>query len=414
MKKEPGILRQNHPVVNVLLLGYVFLIMVRAMSIPFLAVYLAKNTDLNAGVIGAVVGVIHLAGTFGGFIGGTLSDFIGRKKVLIGTLYLSALIFSLYYFSGGNVLLIFVLNVVVGLFISFFDPVSKALMADLTPEDRRMRVFSLRYTAGNIGWAVGPLLGGYLVFMQGMSSFLATSVVYLIYAIVLQALLKKYNLREISVQDKPERIKVKDTLKATVTDKALLCLIVGGVLSMLVHGEIYVTLSQYLALQFADGVRMFAILASVNSIIVILFQFQLTKFAERWTPLTAIVIGAVLFALGEVGFAFSQGWSLFILSMILFTLGEIFILPAEYMLLDKITPAEMRGTYYGAQSFVNFGSFAGPWLGGLALSAYGGPAMFLGSGVVALSAIFFFSKGQSISQARRNKDVAAMISEAAN
>jgi hypothetical protein len=44
-----------------------------------------------------------------------------------------------------------------------------------------------------------------------------------------------------------------------------------------------------------------------------------------------------------------------IAAMIVFTLGEILIIPAEYAQIDQIAPPRMRGTYYGAQSVSELG-----------------------------------------------------------
>jgi predicted MFS family arabinose efflux permease len=82
--------------------------------------------------------------------------------------------------------------------------------------------------------------------------------------------------------------------------------------------------------------------------------------------------------------------------MIVFTLGEILIVPAEYAQIDQISPANMRGTYYGAQSVSELGSFLGPWAGGMILSAYGGPAMFLVMAGCALVSLVFYWMGRVI------------------
>jgi MFS family permease len=132
---------------------------------------------------------------------------------------------------------------------------------------------------------------------------------------------------------------------------------------------------------------------SINGFTVLLIQVKLTRLSEKYSVLSRIVAGAVLFALGEVGFALSTAWAGFILSMIVFTLGEILIIPAEYAQIDQITPHGMRGTYYGAQSLSELGNFLGPWAGGLVLSSMGGKTMFLTLSVVSLVSLIFYWKG---------------------
>jgi MFS family permease len=53
--------------------------------------------------------------------------------------------------------------------------------------------------------------------------------------------------------------------------------------------------------------------------------------------------------------------------MLVFTLGEIIVIPAEYMFIDLIAPQHLRGVYYGAQNLCNLGAALGPMLVGFAL-----------------------------------------------
>jgi MFS family permease len=133
---------------------------------------------------------------------------------------------------------------------------------------------------------------------------------------------------------------------------------------------------------------------------VLLAQVPLTRWAEKLSLFRRIALGGLLLAAGEVGFAFSAGWIGFILAMVIFTLGEILVIPAEYAQIDQITPAGMRGTYYGAQSFSELGNFIGPWLGGILLSFYGGKTMFLAMALISLASLLFYRKGRQLYEAR--------------
>lgn len=84
------------------------------------------------------------------------------------------------------------------------------------------------------------------------------------------------------------------------------------------------------------------------------------------------------------------------------------IVPSEYIIVDRITPEGMRGTYYGAHTFNGFGNFIGPWFGGILLAEYGGIAMFNTFGLIALLSIFFFWRGQKMYEVRRGNSVTSM------
>jgi predicted MFS family arabinose efflux permease len=77
--------------------------------------------------------------------------------------------------------------------------------------------------------------------------------------------------------------------------------------------------------------------------------------------------------------------------MIIFTFGDLLIIPAKYAQLDEITPAGMRGMYYGAQGFTEIGNFIGPWFGGIVLDSFGGQIMFLSMALCALVSIAFYA-----------------------
>jgi MFS family permease len=101
----------------------------------------------------------------------------------------------------------------------------------------------------------------------------------------------------------------------------------------------------------------------------------------------------MLFAVGEIGFLGSSGFAGLAISMVIFTIGEILVVPSEYMLVDGIANDRNRGSYFGAHSFSTIGNFIGPTLGGFMLGAFGGPAMFLLFAGFAMASALLFAIG---------------------
>jgi MFS family permease len=120
------------------------------------------------------------------------------------------------------------------------------------------------------------------------------------------------------------------------------------------------------------------------------------KFVLRRDPVTAIVIGALLMFAGMTGFAAAGSLWQFVAAMVVFSVGETFIVPSEFAVIDRIAPPERRGAYFGAQSFTQLGGFVGPLLGGVLLSSWNGAVMFLGVGSLALlSAVVYLTAGRA-------------------
>ncbi|MCY7798453.1 MFS transporter, partial [Bacillus haynesii] len=147
-----------HPLIRFLLIGTLVTKAAKSMTTPFLALYLHMKTGADFGTIGLVIGLGYFASTVGGVVGGALSDRIGRKKVMLSSIFIWSFVFILFGLVH-DFMWFLLLNILSGLCHSCFEPVSKALMAELSEREMRFRIFSLRYLAINIGAAVGPLLG---------------------------------------------------------------------------------------------------------------------------------------------------------------------------------------------------------------------------------------------------------------
>ncbi|MGG1662496.1 MFS transporter [Brevibacillus sp. NRS-1366] len=385
--------KEYHPVVKIMIIGAFLTHLVDGMIVPYFAIYLGKYTNLSIAEIGFIIGASSITAMFGGFLGGTLSDLIGRK-VMISSLFLSAFILLGFAFQSFGILLI-ILTVVKGFTLSLFDPCSKALIGDLTESDKRMKVFSVTYFCRNLGFAIGPIIGIILgLQVTSAAPFYIAFGIFLSYSLILNILLKKYNIQRISGQQ--ENSSIRSSIKAVSKDKVLLLFLIGGLLFTTVYGQFSVTLSQYFYQDFKSGIEFLGILWSAHSLTIIVLSIPFSKFMEKRTPLQSVVIGTLLSSAGIIGFAFSLNLFTFILSMVVFTMGEIFLIPAQYAIIDEITPNHIRGTYYGAVSLTSLGSFFGPWLSGFLLSEFNSYIMFLFLTVISLSSVVFYYWGNRL------------------
>ncbi|PLR98432.1 MDR family MFS transporter [Bacillus sp. T33-2] len=407
MVRLKSYLKAYHPMVHMMMFGTVLISLTNSMSVVFLPIYLIKNTQIDPVTVGLIVGAGALTATVGGFLGGTLSDFLGRIRLLLVSLIILGFVFLGLLHASSPVFLI-VLNIFRGLFSSFFSTISKALMADLTAREKRFRLFSNRYMAGNIGFSIGPIIGTLFGVAGNEAAFLFTAMTYFGYFLMMALLIKHYQVREVD-ETSDEEVNISQAWSVFRKDKVLLLFIIGSVLLTTVHGEMSVTLSQYLEKNITEGIKLFGYLMSINGITVIATQVLITRWAERFGLLQRIALGSLLFAAGEIGFAFSDGWTGFIIAMIVFTFGEILIVPSEYAQIDEITPSGMRGMYYGAQGFSELGNFIGPWFGGILLVSYGGETMFLVMALFSLAAVVFYAWGRKLYQ-RKNQLVNGKIS----
>ena len=357
------------------------------MTLSFLAIKLQQTFGLGPALIGLLLGAGPLAGAVVAPFVGSLSDRAGRRSVL--TLTLGSMAFALAGMGLADTVLAFCLaQVVSAVALAVYEPVSRALMSDVCPEPNRLTFFSWRYTATNAGWAVGPLMG----VAAGAAStalFLGAGALYAAFALVL--FLATVPRSQGRIVDLPApSMSVFGSLKAAIRDPRLAFFVAGGTLLIAVHGQWSATLAPYLSANIEGGIEIYAYLLSINGFVVLLGNPFAKRLIERVGARSALVVGCALFLIGELAFLSSSGLVTFALAMTIFTLGEILVVPSEYMLVDDISDDRNRGSYFGAHSFSTVGNFIGPTLGGMMLGAFGGPAMFLlFAGFAAASAALF-------------------------
>ncbi|MCC3765073.1 MFS transporter [Glycomyces sp. TRM65418] len=371
-----------------------------SITMPFLAVFLRRELGLDPAAIGLLIGSSVLFSITAGFLGGTLSDVFGRAPVLLAGL-LGVVASFIGFFVAEHVLVVFACVAAMALSTSSFAPVGKALLSDLLPEGDRVRWFSYQYLATNVGYAVGPLLGVALGLAGGRAGFLAAAIVYGVYLAVLAVAIRTTRVApaEASAEGEPQRgmDRFLGSFRAVAGDMRLLCFLAAGLLLEAVHLRVSVLLAQDLDIGFADGTRILAAVMTTNAITVVVFQLSASKLVLKRDPVTAIVIGALLMFAGMAGFAVAGSLWQFVAAMVVFSIGETFIVPSEFAVIDRIAPPDRRGAYFGAQTFTQLGGFVGPFLGGVLLSTWNGAAMFLGVGSLALlSSVAYLTAGRRI------------------
>ncbi|MBI0577109.1 MFS transporter [Neobacillus cucumis] len=393
MHKIKNYLGQFHTIVWVLLIGTVLARGSAFMTLPFLSIYLSRNMDLPPVIIGLTVGMSPLMATVGGFIGGHLSDRYGRKKVMLLSLFILAIVY--YGFTIANSQGWFILlNALNGLCNSFFEPTSQALMADMTDKKNRMKAYSLRYTAINIGASVGPLVGAYLAVTSAKMSFAVTGTTYLLYAIVLFLFMQRLVIHQ--PEESKKSVSFIDALRIIRKDQALMFLILGSILVNIGYVQLDSNLPQYLEAKMQNGVVIFSVLLTINAVMVVVLQMPISHLAEKFKPMQAMLAGSIFMAAGLFSFSFVSGWVTAVISIILLTLGEILIFPSSSILIDHLAPEHLRGTYFGAGQFRKIGNFLGPVVGGYLLSHVHGQVMFWMIAVITLGSLFFFTAGNKV------------------
>lgn len=366
----PKALKTIHPLAWTIIFGTMFGRLVTSMSIPFLAIYLTSTLGVSATFTGFIVAASSLAGVSISFYGGYISDRIGRKKVMLVSVFCWAAVF--FGFAAANeIWMFFVVNVLNGLCRSVFEPASRALLSDVTPPEHKLLAFNLRYAAINIGVVFGPIVGLKLGSAESLFPFVVAGVVYVIYGLVL---VMQFTVHRgaMSVRSDAQPPKIREALAVTSRDRIFLPVLIGTTFCVLGYGHFSSTLAQYLSIapDIRNGKELFSYMLAMNAAVVLIVQYPIVKTVSRFRPVVPLILGNALVALSLLMFGMGHGLILLLAGVFVFTVGEVLMFTMMDMLIDRIAKPEWKGTYFGTIGFNNIGSVAAPIVGGLLLDRF--------------------------------------------
>ncbi|QKJ35686.1 MAG: MFS transporter [Pseudomonas rhizophila] len=358
---------RNYPTtVNLLLCASSILTLSQAITLPYLVIYLSENFAMGVADIGVVIGSTLIIGSLLSLYGGFLVDRLSSYRLILG---FSGL-FSLGFLGAvvtRELWLFFICLVLINLAYAVIDIAVKAGFGSLLPAAERSEVFSIKYTLTNIGYAVGPFLGAGIAKLGISLPFLLSAGLGAGFFLIYFVWGDRHSAPVDAGQTPAPFLAVG---KVLLQDYRLVCFTLGGLLSAVVFGQFTAYLSQYLVVTTTpeNTYRIISAIVTTNALMVISLQYSIGKKISHRHLNLWLVAGLGMFLMGLAGFALSNSVMFWVMSMAVFTVGEIIVFPAEYMFIDNIAPNHLRGMYYAAQNLGNLGAAAGPLLCGVVLA----------------------------------------------
>lgn len=339
---------------------------------PFLTTYLTLSLSMGAKETGIIITLASLAYLPGSVLGGKLADLLGRKLTMILFQFLSASCLVPCAFLGKSMIIPYLL-ILNGFFSGGSQPANSAMVADLTDKKNRQAAFSLLYLGINIGSAIGPLAAGLLYISHLRWIFLGDAATTYI-SLVLVALFVKESL--------PQRAEPQENLKDTDSEEMAVKGSIFSVLAMKPMLVIFALISAvysfvYVQQQFSmpmlvnglfgktNGPEIYGSLMSVNAIVVITMTTIMINITKNFKPVQNLSFAGVFYAIGFGMMFFIRSYPLFMVSTIMWTIGEILISTNTGVYIANHTPESHRGRFNGIFNVINgLGHALGPVLMG--------------------------------------------------
>jgi MFS family permease len=357
---------------------------------PFFALYLTKRFGIGMTEVGGLFAMFSVSSFIGVTIGGALTDRFGRRSMLIFSLISTS--FSAVLMGVVNSMeAFFILAIFVGIFTDVGGPAYQAMVADLLPEAKRAQGFGIIRVAFNVSVAIGPAIGGFLASKSYLILFIMDAIISLICAVITWAAIP-----ETKPEQKPgaPQESVAGTFGGyfrVLRDRIFLLFMGACFLMALVYMNMNTTLGVYLRDLHGIPESGYGLILSLNAIMVVFFQFPITRRIEKKPPMLMMALGTLMYAIGFGMYGFVSIYALFMLAMVIITIGEMIVAPVSQALAAQFAPEDMRGRYMAVFGYSWGVAFAiGPLTGGAILDNLNPDWLWYGAGLVGLLSVSGF------------------------
>ncbi|HZR96436.1 MAG TPA: MFS transporter [Gaiellaceae bacterium] len=337
--------------------------------LPFLIIYLHNVRGISLGLAGLAAATQSAAALASGFAGGTFSDRVGPKRVLVAALVVMTVAFALMPFIR-TAWHAFAIYVVWGIGSGSFWPSQSALLAALTPAARRSPAYALQRLTMNLGAAVGGVVAGSIASVAHPRSFsilfAVNCVTFVAYAVVLA--------RVPSPELHPGRLG--GSWRSVARDRTFVAYTLLNAAFMTSAISLMVELLPAFAKNVtAISEREIGIVFALNAIGIVLFQLPIAKLLEgrrrmrglaamgvAWATSTMLVWVAGTWTTATAAFAILAA------AVLVFALGECLHGAIHAPLGVDLAPPQLVGRYLALSSLSwQVGWIVGPAAGGFVL-----------------------------------------------
>ncbi len=318
-----------------------------AMVIPFLSLYLVNAKGFTLPQIGWIMtcfGVGSLAGTW---VGGKLTDLIGFYKVIVLSLLLGGVGFiflqfvdTFYGFCVGIFTLIFVADAYRPAIFVAADTYSK-------PENVTRSITLIRL-AINLGFSIGPLIGGIIIATISYNSlFWIDGITCIIASVGLYIWLKPKKAKD----EASKAPVLKEGVPPYMNGLFMLFFVI-----MVANGTTFVQYFSTMPIYYDKAhfltEDLIGWLFFINGAVIVLFEMPLIGWLERKqvSKTMATFWGIVLLAISFIVLNLTQWSGILIIAMLLMTLGEMIGSPFSNALALQMAPKGRKGSYMGMYS----------------------------------------------------------------
>jgi len=328
----------------------------RGLWLPFSLLYFHLVIGLPLPLVGAGLTGAGIVGLLVTPAAGSLVDHFGARPLFIAS-FAAVGAGSLVYLVAHSFLPFLVGSIVISSAYSFNMPAGTAYVAELFPSEDRDWWFGFDRSAMNLGLSVGVLLSGWvasaggtgayhwLLFVSAVGYFITAALVLAIPASPFQSGAPKQAGTALQQVEKPL------TYITILRDRPFLGFLATQATLFLSFAVLEVAMAPFLVENLHAPAWGFSLLFTLNTIMVVVLQVPLMHLLGTMRRTRGIALGGFSYAFSYLLFAAVVGvprpllMPALVLTMIIYTLAEMFLSPTSYSLALALAPEQARGRY---------------------------------------------------------------------
>lgn len=340
------------------------------MVLPFIALYCVERLEVGIAESGLVIASFGVGAFVSAPFAGKLSDKIGSVQLMIISLFLSG-IFLFFYSLVNDFYLFLVLSFFWAIISEAFRPASMAFISNEITGARRKTAFAVYRLAINVGMSIGPVLGGILstidfsllFYVDGGTSIAAGT-------FLLFSGMKTHQSQNETVNESSEKRNIEKF--SILKNKLFLYFLVALIPVDIVFFQHIGAFPLFVVNELGFSKSMFGILMAINTVLVVIIEVPLNDAMRNWKHWKALALGSILAGGGFGLLMFNPGLFFLVITVVIWTFGEMILFPAAGDYVATISPSEKRGEYMGYFQMTFSASLVlGPLLGTKVLDEFG-------------------------------------------
>ncbi|RNA63784.1 MULTISPECIES: MFS transporter [Chryseobacterium] len=363
-----------------------------SMVLPFLGVYMTDHLHFSIENSGIVLSFFGIGSVIGSWLGGMITDRIGEYKVQYISLLSSVPLFCMIPLFSTEVGLAGII-LVQSIVSETFRPANSVAITKYAKPENITRAFSLNRMAVNLGFSIGPALGGILSAISYEFLFFSNALTALLAGILYIRFFGSRNkLAALKDTKTKEEIHIKKE-RSPYKDHQFLIYCFFCMLFSICFFQLFSTLTIFYKDTAHLSQQNIGFILGYSGFLIVLLEMAFVQIAEKYFNLAStMLIGTLICGISYAMLAFDYTMITLIISMTLLCIGEIWTLPFVATITALRSGEKNKGAYMGLNGISFSISFIiTPYIGTLVAEKFGFNLLWIATGVLAtLIAVSFY------------------------